>query len=145
MKNIKGLFTIKLLFESILFVQTVFGAGAATLTVTNTSDSGAGSLRQAIQTAAPGDIITFSVTGEIALLSGELLITSKLTIAGPGATNLAVDGSFAGSRVLEIASNATVSISGLTIRGGHTSDGTFPGGSSQPGGGCYNAGTLIMN
>src|SRR5262249_42865567 len=36
--------------------------GAATLTVTSNRDNGPGSLRQAIQNAAPGDTIQFSVT-----------------------------------------------------------------------------------
>ena len=44
---------------------------AATLTVTNLSDRGAGSLRQAIADAASGDTINFSVTGTITLTSGE--------------------------------------------------------------------------
>jgi hypothetical protein len=37
-------------------------ASAATVTVTNTNDSGPGSLRAAILTANPGDTITFSLT-----------------------------------------------------------------------------------
>ena len=37
-------------------------AFAVTLTVSNTNDSGAGSLRQAIADAAPGDTIDFAVT-----------------------------------------------------------------------------------
>src|SRR5689334_8252286 len=67
-------------------------ANAAQLTVTNTADSGAGSLRDQIAAAAPGDTIDFdpSVTGIIALTSGELAIYNDLTIAGPGANVLSV-------------------------------------------------------
>ncbi len=65
---------------------------AATLTVTTTDDDGAGSLRQAIQTAATGDAIAFAVTGEISLISGELLITNRFDLIGPGAGNLALRG-----------------------------------------------------
>src|SRR5437879_3936676 len=65
---------------------------AASLTVTNTDDSGPGSLRQAILTATPGDTINFAIRGEIALTTGELLLTNNLSIAGPGATNLTVSG-----------------------------------------------------
>src|SRR6266446_4488682 len=71
---------------------------AATLTVTNACDNGPGSLRQAILDAAPSDTINFSVTGTITLTTGELSITNDLSIAGPGATNLALSGNYA-SRV----------------------------------------------
>ena len=65
---------------------------ADTLTVTNTNDSLAGSLRQAIQDAAPNDTIAFSLpTGSvIPLTSGELLIDKNLTMSGPGANRLTV-------------------------------------------------------
>src|SRR5436190_22998205 len=53
--------------------------------VTSTADNGPGSLREAIASAAPGDTLTFAVTGAITLTSGELLITTNLTITGPGA------------------------------------------------------------
>jgi hypothetical protein len=54
-------------------------------TVTNTSDTGAGSLRVAIALAASGDTITFApdVRGTIVLTSGELRIEKHLTIAVP--------------------------------------------------------------
>src|SRR5437773_7267059 len=86
----------------------------STLTVTTTNDSGPGSLRQAILDAnlCPGNnLIDFapSAYGTIRLISGELLITDHLTINGPGAANLAVDGN-ARSRVFHIALNAMVSI-----------------------------------
>ena len=40
-------------------------AQAATLTVTNPNDSGAGSLRQAVADAAGGDTIEFGATGDL--------------------------------------------------------------------------------
>lgn len=96
-------------------------AQAATYTVTSLADAGAGSLRQAIVDANgnPGaDTIAFAVTGAVTLTSGELAITDDLTIQGPGAGRLAVDGN-AGSRVFSVSGAGTdVTISGLTIRNG---------------------------
>ena len=88
-----------------------------TLIVTNTNDSGSGSLRQALANANDGDIIGFAVTGTIGLTSGELLVTRSITISGPGAENLAVNGN-AKSSVFHIAPGRTVTISGLTIANG---------------------------
>ncbi|MEE8473420.1 MAG: hypothetical protein V3S82_09655 [Dehalococcoidia bacterium] len=107
---------------------------AATITVTNTDDSGDGSLRQAINAASPGNTIDFSgaVTGTI-LTSGALLIDKDLTIAGPGAGSLSIEGN-GSSRIFSVSSDATVSISGLTITRGN----------ANRGGGIYNTGELTL-
>ena len=117
---------------------------AATLTVSNINDSGSGSLRQAIQSAASGDTINLSVTGAITLTSGELLVSKNLSVFGPGAFSLAISGN-TNSRVFEISPNATVNISGLTIRDGHAPDGVVAGAAGANGGGIYNAGNLTLN
>jgi hypothetical protein len=93
---------------------------AKTLTVTNTDDSGPGSLRDAIATADPGDRIEFSITGTIQLAqtSGSLTLDKNLTIKGPGAAQLAISGP--GNSVLVI-NSGVISISGLTIQGGSVS------------------------
>ena len=106
---------------------------AATITVTSTADSGAGSLRDAIAAASSGDTINISVTGTITLTS-TLTIAKSLTISGPGASNLAVSGNNA-ARVFLVNSGATVAISGLTIEKGAASGG---------GGGISNAGMLTV-
>ncbi|MEH2107263.1 DUF4347 domain-containing protein [Nostoc sp.] len=93
--------------------------------VTNTNDSGAGSLRQALLNAnatAGADTITFagSVFTDaspdiITLTSGQLTITDDVTIAGTGASQLTISGNNASS-VLEITGTGTdVSIDGLKI------------------------------
>lgn len=68
----------------------------ATFTVTNLNDSGAGSLRQAVEdanNAAGADTIDLTgVTGTITLTSGELRVTEGVTINGPGANELTVSG-----------------------------------------------------
>src|SRR5438477_11616753 len=87
---------------------------ANVITVTNTNDSGPGSLRQALADVNDGDTINFAVTGTIGLTSGELLVDKAITISGPGAASLTVNGN-AKSRVFHIGSGRTVTISGLTI------------------------------
>src|ERR1041384_1801351 len=63
---------------------------ANTITVTNTNDSGPGSLRQALADVNDGDTINFGVSGTIALTSGELVIDKDITISGPGQNLLTV-------------------------------------------------------
>jgi len=85
---------------------------SATITVTNTNDNGAGSLRQALVDANNGDTIDFdpSLNGQtITLTTGELLINKNFTINGPGANLLTVNGN-ASSRVFHVGSGTTVTI-----------------------------------
>ena len=92
---------------------------AATITVTNTNDSGPGSLRQALTSANDGDTITFAVTGTITLTSGGLVIDKSVTISGPGADRLAIDGNQAQFQcVFGVFPGKTVTISGLTVTNG---------------------------
>ena len=106
---------------------------AAPFTVTNLNDSGAGSLRDAIAqaNAAPGpDTITFGVTGVISLI-GSIVINDALTITGPGADKLFIDGN-AFDRIFIIADPSPparpavsapmdylVTISGMTLQRAH--------------------------
>ena len=98
----------------------VAAPSAVILTVTNLNDSGADSLRQAIIDAVAGDTIEFGITGTITLTSGLLSINKDLTITGPGAGSLTIDGN-ASSRIFNVGSGATVSISGLTLTNGNSS------------------------
>src|SRR5438105_566681 len=94
-------------------------AHATTIIVSNTNNNGPGSLRQALVDANDGDTIDATgISGVIALTTGELLVDKSVTINGDGADVLAVDGN-ATSRVFQIGSGKTVTISDLTIRNGH--------------------------
>ena len=95
-------------------VVLALGHTPATLTVTSTADSGPGTLRAALASAANGDTIDASgVSGTILLTSGELPVSNSVTILGPGPANLAVNGN-AASRAFNISGTA-VTIAGLTI------------------------------
>jgi hypothetical protein len=112
-------------------------SAADTLTVINNNNSGAGSLRQAIADADPGDTIVFDsgVTGTIALSTGALIIDKNLIITGPGASALAISGSQL-SQVLRIESGNVV-ISALTVKNGQESN--------SSGGGIFNNGNLTLD
>jgi hypothetical protein len=111
-----------------LSAQQDYNHVLATFSVTNTSDNGAGSLRQAINdanNAVGADIINFtgSVFADanpdtITLTSGNLNITSDITVQGTGAANLAISGNNA-SRIFQIYNNSTVSLDGLTLTNGN--------------------------
>ncbi len=108
--------------------------------VTNTNDSGPGSLRQAIADAAPGGAIDFDLRDcpcTITLTSGELSIIKPLTINGPGANLLSINGNNS-SRVFNVVQSGAVALSGLTATNGNGSGGV--------GGGIRGyGGTLIIN
>ncbi|MDJ1179647.1 Ig-like domain-containing protein, partial [Roseofilum sp. BLCC_M91] len=121
-------------------------ATALSTEVTNTNDSGTGSLRQALIHAAanPGaDTITFTgatfadaTDDTITLTSGELSYFSNaandVTIQAPGNASLTVSGNNA-SRVFNFNSAAEITIDGLAIVDGN--------GSSGDGGGIFNSST----
>ncbi|NEO88443.1 MAG: DUF4347 domain-containing protein, partial [Spirulina sp. SIO3F2] len=101
----------------------------ATLTVTNLSDAGAGSLRNQIAAAAVGDDIVFNVSGTINLGSEIAWATDNLTIDGSG-QSVVVDGG-GGNRLFNIAAN-NATISNLTLQNGST---------AASGGGILHTGT----
>ena len=106
--------------------------------MTNTNDSGPGSLRQALVDANDGDAINFdaSLIGrKITLTNGQLNVDKNITISGPGADYLAVDGNMQ-SRVFYVNPAKTVTISRLTIKNGNATN--------NPGGGIYNDGGALM-
>ena len=145
-----------------------------TLLVNNTSDSGAGSLRQAIAeaNANPGmDVITLNqgLSGEtINLINGPLVITDDINIQGAGTEDLTIDAQ-GNNRVFVIDdgddnNTLEVEIGGLTITGGIASgdapdnqgggifnqetllisNTTISGNSADVGGGIFNSGTVIL-
>jgi fibronectin-binding autotransporter adhesin len=131
-------------------------AGAATQTVSNCNDSGAGSLRQAVASAGSGDTVMFALAPTCATitLASPIDIDTNLTIEGPGSSILAVsEGNSAD--VFDVTSGVTdASISGLTIENGtigidnsgtvSVTDSTLSDNGSNAGGAIVNAGTLTV-
>jgi hypothetical protein len=127
---------------------TISVSCGASNVVKNTNDAGADSLRSAIATACAGDTVRFSNTTaggatnfsdgsprSINLTSGELAVAKNLTIIGPDANLLTINGS-GPNRVFNITSGI-VTFSKLKISGGAVTSG-------NNGGGVLNAGTLTL-
>jgi hypothetical protein len=73
------------LIVAALLVVGVTPLHAASISVVNTNDSGPGSLRDSLASAANGDTIDASgISGTVTLTSGELLVTNNVRITGPG-------------------------------------------------------------
>jgi len=125
------------------------------VTVMNDHDSGAGSLRDAINNATSGEIIKFapSASGTITLTSGSLMVNMiDLTIQGPGSNKLTISGggNFTDFILFSVlpptdppAPNFVpnkVNISGLTIANGNAISNGFGGG-----GGILSADALTIS
>ena len=118
----------------------------STLTVTNTLDSGHGSLRYEIAHANKNTTIVFDprLDGQtITLTSGELDITTSLRINGPGAGQLTISGG-ENSRVFDVNASAPVVLSGLTISNGAAFGPSTPL-YQYDGGGILNLSTLTLS
>ncbi|MGL4423754.1 MAG: hypothetical protein ACRCZF_24075, partial [Gemmataceae bacterium] len=119
----------------------------ATIVVTTPTDSGPGSLREAVTQAnnSPGDdTITFAPgLGEVVLTSGQLELTDTTgatTITGTATTPQVIRRNelfrTPQFRIFNIQDGVTVDMSQLTITGGYLSEGK--------GGGINNAGNLTL-
>lgn len=122
---------------AICFLQ-VQKANAATFTVTNTDDTGLGSLRKAIADANtnPGaDTITFNLSSCpcIITLTSQIAITDALTINGLGRDALILDGSSGTQRLLAI-DNTLVNITDMTLQNGTALSTTGGGGAIRAAG-----------
>jgi fibronectin-binding autotransporter adhesin len=104
----------------------------STLIVANTNDSGTGSLRQTVLDAAAGDAISFApnVTGAITFSNSAVALSQDVTIQGPGARLLAINGS-TNNHIFTVSTGAVV-IADLTLSNGRS----INGGGIQLGGGA---------
>jgi predicted outer membrane repeat protein len=110
---------------------------ASVLTVTNTGDSGPGSLRQTILDAAPGTTIQFdgSIAGQTIVLStGQLEIDKALTIEGPVPAGMTLSGGLS-SRLFLVQDAGDLTLRNVSIVDGE----------ADPGGGIFNLGRLMLD
>lgn len=162
---------VVLLLASLLPVLSAQSVGAAAIIVDSLGDGAAVSthciaghtagtcrLRDALATAGSGGTITFAVHGTINVnqAQGPLTLAVNVTIQGPRATILTIDGGCAtcgaggtpngGVTVFQINNGVTnAAISGLTIKHGNASVVASVGFSNRlVGGGIANFGTLAM-
>jgi len=91
----------------------------AILTVTSVQDSGAGTLRQALNNAIAGDTISFSpsLSSQTITLSSTLSITKSVTIDGVLATPIAISGGNS-VRIIKLLGTPIVNIKNLTLSDG---------------------------
>jgi hypothetical protein len=123
------LFLLAGLLAGMLAVSGTQAARAASFTVTNLSDGGTGSLRQAIHDAnatAGADTITFGVSGTITLAFTLPAINDDLTIDGVG-QNITISGNNS-VRVFELSSSITLALNAIIIANGKDTSGSGGGG-----------------
>ena len=104
----------------------------ASILVTTTADDGPGSLREAVQCAAPGSTIEFDLgISPIHLTSGEIVIDKNLTILGQGIDYTIIDGAAdvgSDSRLFNITNGSEVKMTQITFQNGGGSAFTEQGG-----------------
>ncbi|MGA2521317.1 MAG: choice-of-anchor Q domain-containing protein [Acidimicrobiales bacterium] len=143
-----------------LSVVAIQAAEAANDTVTTCASSGPGSLPAVVGAAAPGDTIDFTVScppGSPITLTSSITLASDVTIAGPGASLVAVNGNNA-VQLFVVNPGVTAVISGLTMEGGAgysglavdnagtltVSNSTFTANGGGGNGTLYNSGSLTL-
>ena len=157
----------------ILLLTAAVPAWAATHTVTNSNDSGAGSLRAQIATAATGDTIVFDAALDGATISLTTFVNDLTTGSkqfGPsaffitGSQALTIDAtangltkgiviarsSAAGTanfRLFDVGVGSSLTLRGVTLSNGYVRGGSslYAGGALGAGGAIFNQGTLTLD
>ena len=134
-------FEPRVVAAAMLLCAMTLAAMADTITVVNTNDSGAGSLRQAIANANNGDTIDFdsALKGQtITLTSGELSIEKSIAINGLGANLLTISRAqdAPAFRIFHVMPNLSVRIQGVSINNGVVK--------FDPGGGILNETSALL-
>src|SRR5262249_55540987 len=125
---------------------------SSTYVVDSLSDTGTGSgltgdirycIAQADLSANAGSTITFDTAlngSTITLSKGQLVISDAMTITGPGAGSLTINGNNS-SRLFDVASGGSLTLENVTLSGG-LAQGT---GAAAEGGAIFSSGTLALS
>lgn len=128
--------------KTITLLKTVSGlclllgfSASAQITVTNTNDSGAGSLRQAVIDVNAGGTIMFDsdIDGNTITLNSEIAIDKNITIQGNGDENTIISGN--DETQIFVITDADVTIEDLTLT---------EGSSDMNGGAIWASGSVVM-
>ena len=145
LRSVVALQTVQPMLESENFTL----AQSSILVVTNTNDSGPGSLRQTIADATSGDTIKFdlSLAGKTIMLASTLIIDKDITVDGDnldqrvkvsGDTN---SNNYGDVRIFQVTNSNNVELKGIDIVYGYVGSGT---GDAGHGGGILNYGNLTL-
>lgn len=136
-RDVPALFTVNTLADTVsangeLSLREAISLNTGALTFNQLS---AAEKAQVFGTVGSNDTVNFAVVGNIALAADLPALTKKLTISGPGAGQLVIDG---GSqyRPLQIGANGDVTVTGLRITHAHNAD---------SGGAALNNGKLTLS
>ncbi len=121
--HMQNLYLRRLIMTAVFGLLSLPLLFAATIVVTSTADSGEGSLREAVQNAAPGDEIRFSskILRQSIVLNSEIVIDKMLRIRGNGMGNTVIDGGGV-TRIFRVDSEQEVYIGILTLTNGAAAD-----------------------
>jgi uncharacterized repeat protein (TIGR01451 family) len=114
----------------------------AAITVQNSADDGAGSLRQAIDELCPGGTIDFApgMRGALIPLDSQLAISKSLTITSSVPVTVSGGGSV---RIFSVSAGVEATLAGLTLYNGFGADDGY-GYAARFGGAIRNAGVLTV-
>lgn len=136
--NIRGLgFTVPGGYRHSVLLDQVRLICPSEVTVSNTADDGAGSLRKALNTVCVGGTISFSdaLAGETITLNSPLTLGKDVTMDGSAAPGVTLSGDNA-VRVFEVNAGTTATVKHLNVTNGY---------GWQLGGGIINNGDLTLD
>jgi hypothetical protein len=142
------LLSLSLFLITTLLTLTSQRLSAATIIVTNTNDSGPGSLRQVMADAAPGDTLVFdaSLSGQTIVLTSTLTISKDLTIDGLALASAITLSGNNEIRVMSVQQGVAATLTGFVIiDGAATSAYPVPSGNPGIGAGLLNDGTVNID
>ena len=131
---------INLFISYLIYFPISSQACSSTVTVTATSDSGPGSLREALVEVCADGTIQFeaSLSEATILLTSELVVDKKVIIENPFADNLIISGNHV-TQIFSVNSSGDLTLDRVTVANGYSS------GPASDGGGLYNdSGTVTV-